>query len=118
LQGRAIANRAGVETARRFLRDGDGTYAIYRVERPHSYFLRGKGRIVDVGPNRVELADVEPEGGAAVVSLHWLDSWKSDPPLTLRPEPAPPDPVDFVRIELDHRVDRLVLENGSRRGQP
>ena len=45
-----------------------------------------------VDANRVELADVVPEGGAVVLSLHWLDTWRTDPPLTDRPEPMPRRP--------------------------
>jgi hypothetical protein len=107
----AMARRAGPDVAMRYMFEGERSYSIYRVQRPRSYFLKGKGRISAVGPNRVELADLEPEGGAVVVSLHWIDSWKADPPRTLRPEPVPNDPVAFVRIELPGPVDRLVLTN-------
>jgi hypothetical protein len=92
--------------------EGESHYAIYRLDRPRSYFLKGKGRIVNVEPDRVELADVEPDGGSVVLSLHWLDTWRSEPPFVLKPEPMPPDPVDFVRIELSRPVDRMILRNG------
>ena len=110
----AMGRRAGPGVATRYMLEGERAYAIYRVDRPRSYFLKGKGRIVSVEPDRIELADIEPEGGAVVVSLHWIDSWRSDPPLPLRPEPMPPDPVDFVRIESPGPVGRLVLTNGQR----
>jgi hypothetical protein len=108
----SMIRRAGVDVARRYMFEGERAYAIYRIDRARSYFLKGKGRIVAVEPNRIELADVEPEGGSVVVSLHWLDTWRADPPLALRPEPMPPDPVDFVRIEMTGPVDRVVLSNG------
>ncbi len=110
----AMLKRAGRDVAIRYMMESARTYAIYKVERPRSYFLKGKGRIVSVGPNRVELADLEPEGGEVVVSLHWIDTWRADPPFPLHPEPAPPDPVDFVRIELKGPVARLVLTNDPR----
>jgi hypothetical protein len=110
-QWSAIESKAGQDVAIRYMLDRDRTYAIYRVDGPHSYFLQGKGRIVSVAPNRVELADLEPERGAVVVSLHWIDTWRADPPLTLRPEPAPPDPVDFVRIQMPGSLKHLVLVN-------
>jgi len=111
----AMIRRAGPEVARKYMFEGEASYAIYRLDRPHSYFLRGTGRIVSVAPNRVELADVEPEGGVAILSLHWLDTWRSEPTVTLKPEPMPPDPVDFVRIEAKGRIPRLVLSNGYAR---
>ncbi len=108
---RAMIGRAGPAVARRYMIEGESSYAIYRVDRPRSYFLRGKGRIVAAGPNRVELADVEPEGGSALLSLHWLDTWKADPPAPLGPEAAGGDPVPFVRIEAAQAIPRLVLYN-------
>ncbi len=108
-----ILRRAGLETARRYIFEGESSYAVYRLARPHTYFLRGRGRITAVAPNRVELADVEPDDqGVAVLSLHWLDTWTTDPATPIRPEPSPPDPVPFVRIETKTPIPRLVLRNG------
>jgi len=109
----AITRLAGLAAARRYIGEGESNYAVYRLDRPRSYFLRGRGRIVAVAPNRVEVADVEPDAeGIAVLSLHWLDTWKTDPPTTIRPEPALPDPVPFIRIETKRPIPRLVIENG------
>ena len=109
----SILRRGGVSLARQYVGAGESTYAVYRLDRPRSYFLRGKGRVVAVAPNRVELADIEPDAeGVAVVSLHWLDTWRTDPPVPIRPEPAPGDPVSFVRIETSRPIPRLVIENG------
>jgi hypothetical protein len=108
---KSMVQRAGRDVAIKYMLEGDRSYAIYRVERPRSYFLQGKGRIVAVGPNRVELADLKPDAGAVVVSLHWIDTWRADPPSKLSPELVFPDPVEFVRIELPVAVDRLVLTN-------
>jgi hypothetical protein len=111
----AMAGRAGLEVARKYMIEGESDYAIYRLDRPRSYFLKGNGKIVSVEPDRIELADVEPEAGAVVLSLHWLDTWTTNPPLPLKAEPNPPDPIDFVRIELPGPVGRIVLRNGPGR---
>ena len=71
----------------------------------------GQGRVIAVDANRIELADVVPHQGAVLLSLHWLDTWRTDPPLKLGPEVVPLDPVDFVRIEVPGPVARLVLYN-------
>jgi hypothetical protein len=110
---RTMDRLAGFEVAKKYMFEGEANYSIYRLQRPHSYFLKGKGRIVDVQPDRIELADVEPQNGSVVISLHWIDTWKSDPPLALKPEPMSPDPVDFVKIELPGPVGRIVLRNGG-----
>lgn len=114
----AMTRRAGRNVAIQYMLEGESSYAIYRVDRPHSYFLKGKGRIVSVEPNRVELADLEPEDGVVVVSLHWIDSWKADPPRPLKPEPVAMDPVDFIRIELPGPTPRVVLTNVPGHRQP
>jgi hypothetical protein len=111
----SLIRRAGPDAARRYINGGEEYYAIYRIDRPHTYFLKGKGRIVAVEPNRIELADVEPDQGVVVLSLHWLDTWRTDPPLKLNPEPMPPDPVDFVRINFDRPIPRVVLWNSYQR---
>jgi hypothetical protein len=108
---RILVGRGGLEAARRYMGEGESQYAVYQLDRPRSYFLKGKGRLVASGPNRVEFADVEPEAGAVVLSLHWLETWRSDPPLRLLPEPASPDPVDFVKVDLDRPIKKLVLWN-------
>lgn len=110
----AIARRGGAEAARRYILEGESAYALYRLDRPRSYFLRGKGRLVAAGPDRVELADIEPDDqGVAVLSLHWMDAWRAEPAARIGPEPAAGDPVPFVRIEADRPIPRLVLRNGG-----
>ena len=76
----AMVRRAGPEVTTRYLIEGDWNYAIYRVDRPHSYFLRGQGRVTAVDANRIELADVVLHQGTILLSLHWLETWKTDPP--------------------------------------
>jgi hypothetical protein len=113
-QWRAIAAKAGPQLADRYLLEGVVRYNVYRIERAHSYFLEGKGELKDIAPNRVELADVAPDPatGAAVLSMHWLDTWKTDPPLSLAPAFVMGDPVPFVRINLERPLSRIVLYNG------
>ncbi len=104
--------RGGLPNARRYMAEGVRQYVVYRIERPHSFFLRGQGRLSSVEANRVELADVVPEGGEVVLSLHWIDTWRTDPPLPIGPVSLTGDPVPFVRIELSGPQRRIVLENG------
>lgn len=108
---KAIARRAGGAVANRYFLEGEGHYTVYEVDRPRSFFLRGKGRVVGFGPNRIELADVEPEGGSALLSLHWQDGWRADPPVAIGPEPVPGDEVPFIKITTDRPIPRLVIEN-------
>ena len=83
--GRRSPGGPGRRLATRYLLEGERQYALYRIDRPRSYFLRGRGTMTAVAANRIELADVVPDGGAVVLSLHWLDTWHTDPPLALAP---------------------------------
>jgi hypothetical protein len=113
-QWRAIARVAGAGVATRYLDEGVNRYALYRVERPRSYFLEGRGEVASFGYNRVELADLEPDPatGEATVSLHWLDTWRIEPPLPVEAVAVRGDPVPFVRLKLDRPRRRVVLFNG------
>jgi hypothetical protein len=115
---RALQERTDPATVMKYLSQAESRYAIYRVERPHSFFLRGTGRVSSVDANRVELSDVVPDGGEVVLSLHWLDTWRVDPPLPVSPAPVPGDPVPFVRIKLDDPAERVVLFNGYDKKRP
>ncbi len=53
-----------------------------------------------------------PHEGSILVSLHWIDSWRTDPPARIGPELVPLDTVDFVRIDLPGPMPRLVIFNG------
>ena len=115
----AISRREGEQVARRYLSEGESSYAIYKLDRAHSYFLKGAGRVVSVEPNRIELADVTMDpSGSAVLSMHWLDTWQTDPPTSLKPESVAPDPVDFIRIEANGPLPRLLLFNGYHSRRP
>jgi hypothetical protein len=107
----ALAARGGPELADAYMNAGDGQYVIYRIARPRSFFLTGTGRVTAVDLNRLELADVVPREGAVVLSLHWLDTWRTDPPLPIDPLPVPDDPVPFVRISTAKPLERLILYN-------
>lgn len=113
-QGKVIARSSGLDAARGYLDRPEGRYALYRVERPRSYFLRGTGRVESVDVNRVVLRDVVPKDGAAVLSMHWLSTWRADPPVRLARSPVPGDRVGFIRIETERPLERLVLVNGDR----
>ena len=108
---RAIAAHGGTALAMRYMSEGEKQYTIYRLARPRSFFLRGRGRLSAVDANRIELTEVVPEAGEVVLSLHWLDTWRTDPPLPIDPIPMSGDPVPFVRIALDEPGRRIGLYN-------
>lgn len=108
----AIAQTGGQAIAYRYLSEGVNHYVLYRLDRPHSYFLAGSGTVKEMDVNRIELTDLAPGAeGNVVLSVHWLDSWRTDPPRAVGPAFSPGDPVPFVEIQLDAPVSRLTLYN-------
>ncbi|MFO0907486.1 MAG: hypothetical protein U0794_03855 [Isosphaeraceae bacterium] len=114
VQYRRLFAQAGPTVAARYMQEGVNQWALYRIERPHSYFLEGQGRLSAFTYDRIELADLvpDPATGYVTVSLHWLDSWQASPPVPILPLTIPGDPVPVVRIRLAAPVAKLVLSNG------
>lgn len=111
-QWKALTRRVGSERAKQYMTEGEGQYNIYRIERPRSFFLNGQGRLADVALNRIELADTTPNKGSLIISMHWLDTWRTEPPLPLAPFYVNDDPVPFVQISTTQAHKRIVLYNG------
>jgi hypothetical protein len=93
-------------------RGDENEYTIFRIDREHSYFARGRGRVERVDYNRIELADLEPEAGELVLRYHWQEGLRSDPPLPIEQAITPGDPIGFIRIKTVQPLSRLVLVNG------
>jgi hypothetical protein len=83
-------------------------FALFRIEIPPSYFLRGSGR-VEVQGYRIVLRDVEPEEGVVAIKYHWLESLRTDPPRTIEPLYALDDPIPFISVKDPPR--ELVIFN-------
>lgn len=73
-------------------------FTLYRIDRPHSRFLKGSGS-VEVVDGELRLRDVVAEDGVVVLKYHWLESLESDPPGTLLQYQALDDPTPFIGIE-------------------
>jgi hypothetical protein len=74
-----------------------GYLEIYSFSRPASFFLEGSGR-VEARMNRLTLRDLTTESGRVVVSYHWVEGLKSEPPAKLVRVMAGPDPVGFIGV--------------------
>jgi hypothetical protein len=113
-----IARQAGPLIAEQYVREGGGFYALYRLDRPRSYFIHGRGRVVHIAPNRIELGDVHPgPDGTAVLAFHWLDTFRATTDVPLSQAEVPGDPVGFIRLHLDGQpAATVVIEN--RYGRP
>lgn len=75
-----------------------------------SFVLKGQARLIEVSRRRVALADVVPEDGIVVLSLHYHAGMVASPiRVQVERETDPDDPIPFVRLRLPGPVARLTL---------
>jgi hypothetical protein len=87
----------------------DGRW-FFAVRRPHSLLLKGTAREVTAEPQKVTLADVVPENGTVLLSLHYQHGWRVRPGwVRVEREPDPFDPVPFLRLRVPGPVARITL---------
>jgi len=85
--------------------DGFRELAVYRVNRPHSFFVTGSGRVSERGHNRIVLEALT--GQEVVLKYHFMRGLVSEPPVDLEPVYLMDDPNPFIHIE--NPPERLVI---------
>ena len=80
------------------VREDFGTLAVFTLARPHNFFLAGQGG-VKADFDSLELSDLATANGRVVVSYHWVDGLRSEPPAKLVKVPAGDDPAGFIGIQ-------------------
>jgi hypothetical protein len=93
-------------------RPEEDQYAVFRVRREHTFFARGRGRVVRADYNRIELADLVPDSGQLILRYHWQDGFRAEPPLGIERAEDSGDAVGFIRIRSDRPIPRLLVWNG------
>lgn len=86
-------------------------YAGWRVKDPGDYFLRGSGKLEAWAYDQLELIDVEPDDGLAVLSFHYAPTLFCEGAKKLVPVLQPGDPVPF--IGLLEPGSHVVIRNGG-----
>lgn len=69
---------------------------LYRINREHSYFLEGQGRVALRDHNRLELENLK--GDAVIIKYHHLSGIDSTPPATIESVSFLDDPGTFIKI--------------------
>lgn len=73
-----------------------GGVVVYRVQRAHSYFLEGSGRVAGRRTNRIDLDQLS--GDAVTLKYHYVDGLVTEPPVVVQPVLLPGDPKPFIRL--------------------
>ena len=77
---------------------------------PRSYTLKGKANIVHADWHHITLADVVPENGVVVMSLHYQTGMRASPSrVQIEREPCGDDPIGFIRLRVAGTVARVTL---------
>jgi hypothetical protein len=92
------------------LADPAANWGVYTIRRPHSYVLKGAATQFEADSRRVTLAEVVPEDGEVVLSLHYQDGWRARPGwVQVERELDPYDPIPFIRLRMPGPVGRVTL---------
>jgi len=88
----------------------DGPGALFTLQRPHSFALKGQARWLNADCNHIALGDVVPENGRVVLSLHYQAGMRALPGrVQVEREIDPSDPIPFVRLRVPGPVTRVTL---------
>ena len=68
----------------------------YRIQREHSYFAEGQGRVVERRHNRLVLDGLE--GESVVLRYHYFPQLESTPPITIESVYFADDPHPFIKL--------------------
>jgi hypothetical protein len=86
---------------------------LFRIERSLSFALKGHARWLSADAQRIVLADVVPENGEVVLSLHFHEGLRASPGRVVvernERDRDIDDPIDFVRLRLAAPAARLTL---------
>jgi hypothetical protein len=105
----ATAERFDRWPAAQLLRDL-GECRLYAIKRPMKYVLKGAARSFEVDRHRITLADVVPEHGEVVLSLHYHESLRARPGwVRIEREPDAHDPVPLIRLKMAAPAARVTL---------
>jgi hypothetical protein len=90
--------------------DPNAEWRVYRIGRPHSFVLKGHAKQFEADARRVTLADVVPEDGELVLSLHYQDGCRARPAwVRVERELDAYDPIPFIRLRMPGPLGRITL---------
>lgn len=74
-----------------------GRLSWYLVDRAGDYIIGGSGKVTAT-VNKIEVSDLISEQEFVILKYHWMDNFKSDPPLKLEQVLIGGDPVGFIKV--------------------
>jgi len=88
--------------------DTVGRFNIFRVKRPHSFFLKGHGSVIS-GYNKLIVKGAGK--GPVVLKYHWLETLRTDPPLKISEYPFKGDEIGYIKVENGNVPDFTIYNS-------
>jgi hypothetical protein len=97
-----------IETA---VLNDDGPVWLFTVrEAPRTFALKGQAKVLHMDSHHITLADVVPDDGVVVLSLHYQTGLRVAPErVLLEREPDAGDLIPFMRLRVERPVARLTI---------
>jgi hypothetical protein len=97
----------GTQSEIPILDEGPGSLFTFR---PQSFILKGKAQVLCIDRRRIALANVIPEDGRVVVSLHYQSGMQASPGrVQIERDPDPYDPIPFIRLRVPGPAALITL---------
>jgi hypothetical protein len=91
------------------VRDND-VGQLFRIDREHTYFLRGQGTVIEASTTRIALGNLVPHDGAVVLSFHFQPGWRVLPSTVKVDRDLDPfEAVPLTRLRMNGPVARVTL---------
>jgi hypothetical protein len=88
---------------------GSPPVCLYQLP-ARSFILKGQARLLSADCRHIALADIDPEDGIIVLSMHYQAGLRVSPSrVQIEKEPDPYDPIPFIRLRVPGTVARLTL---------
>lgn len=86
----------------------DDRFVVYAVNRTPSWFLKGSGT-VHADYNAITISNAVAEDGELVLSYHWLETLRVEPPQMLQPVFIGDGPIGFIKVA--HSTESFTIRN-------
>ncbi len=88
----------------------NGPGFLFVIERKRSYFLKGRGDWVVADAQRIALANIVPEDGEVVLSMHYQSKMRISPSyVQIERDIDLDDPIPFIRLRVPGPVARVSI---------
>ena len=99
---------SGARAVSEFNDGGQGV--LFKLERRPNWFLKGTGQVAQADSQRIALADIMPEDGEIILSMHHQSRMRVSPGyVQIERDLNLEDPIPFIRLRVPGPVARVSI---------